>query len=187
MPFAVREVAGMQDVDLFVHMAEIAGVFVGFGALIAVRSGATMDASEISALRWVLSAAIWVVIAALVPIFVSRYDVAGRDLWLACSLLAVVLMAIVIVVNAMPTEIRQDRTETFATRPPLEIVLWMGPTLWLPLAALVLALAVVALGIAPGREEALYLTAVGLGLFMAALGLFVGVFWERRTTQAGER
>ena len=29
----------MQEVGLFVTLAEIAGVFVGFGALIAVRSG----------------------------------------------------------------------------------------------------------------------------------------------------
>jgi len=29
----------MQDADLFMDLAAIAGVFVGFGALIAVRSG----------------------------------------------------------------------------------------------------------------------------------------------------
>jgi len=38
----------MQDAELFIHSAEIAGVFVGFGALIAIRSGATMAASEIN-------------------------------------------------------------------------------------------------------------------------------------------
>ena len=32
----------MQDTELFLSLAEIAGVFVGFGALIAVRSGAAM-------------------------------------------------------------------------------------------------------------------------------------------------
>ncbi len=35
---------GMQDADLFMELAGIAGVFVGFGALIAVRSGGASDA-----------------------------------------------------------------------------------------------------------------------------------------------
>jgi hypothetical protein len=37
----------MQDVDLFLALAEIAGIFVGFGALIALRSGATADPAEV--------------------------------------------------------------------------------------------------------------------------------------------
>jgi hypothetical protein len=38
----------MQDVDLLVQLAGIAGVFVGFGALISVRSGGPSDAHEVS-------------------------------------------------------------------------------------------------------------------------------------------
>jgi hypothetical protein len=186
MSSAVQEVAGMQDVELFVHMAEIAGVFVGFGALIAVRSGATVDVNEISSLRWVLSGAVWAVFAALVPIFVSRFGVVGRDLWFACSLLAVVFLAIVLAVNSMPSEIQQDRAETVATRSPVWIVLVMGSTFWLPVIALVLALVLVVLGVAPAQDEALYLAAVGLGLFTAALSLFGLVFWQRRATQPGD-
>ena len=44
----------MQNVELFVHMAEIAGVFVGFGALIAVRSGGASGA-EVAPMRAVVS------------------------------------------------------------------------------------------------------------------------------------
>ena len=36
----------MQDVELFLSLAEIAGVFVGFGALISVRSGAASGRSK---------------------------------------------------------------------------------------------------------------------------------------------
>ena len=63
----------MQGADLCLSLAEIAGVFVGFGALIAVRSAATMGASEINGIRWVVTTAIWVVIVALAPIIVSSY------------------------------------------------------------------------------------------------------------------
>jgi hypothetical protein len=60
----------MQGTDLFLSLAEIAGVFVGFGALIAVRSAATMDASEINGIRWVVTPHL---VIALAPIVVSSY------------------------------------------------------------------------------------------------------------------
>ena len=37
----------MQDADLFMELAAIAGVFVGFGALIAVRSGGAFEPTTI--------------------------------------------------------------------------------------------------------------------------------------------
>ena len=84
----------MQDTELFLSLAEIAGVFVGFGALIAVRSGGPTEAHEVTYIRWVMSIAIWVVIAALVPVIISRYALTGHELWLVCSLLALVLFVV---------------------------------------------------------------------------------------------
>ncbi|MGD8682831.1 MAG: hypothetical protein PVG27_02705 [Chloroflexota bacterium] len=58
----------MQELGLFVTLAEIAGVFVGFGALIAVRSGGGSDAREVVYIRSVLSLGVWAVVAALAPV-----------------------------------------------------------------------------------------------------------------------
>ncbi len=174
----------MQDTELFLSLAEIAGVFVGFGALIAIRSGATMDAGEVSSLRWVMSSAIWVVITALVPIIVSRYGTTGHELWLACSLLALVLFGLIFVVNGRAPENRTDLTLTLATARRTDIALVMGSTFWLPTVALALALTFVVVGRFPDQERALYLTAVGLGLFMSAIHLFVMVFWRPREGRA---
>ncbi len=85
----------MQDTGLFLSLAEIAGVFVGFGALIAVRTGPT-QVDEVTSIRWVMSNALWVVVVALIPIVVSTYGVSGHELWLGCSLLALVLFAVVV-------------------------------------------------------------------------------------------
>ncbi len=41
----------MQDADLFLSLAGIAGVFVGFGALMSVRSGGPRVADEVSSIR----------------------------------------------------------------------------------------------------------------------------------------
>jgi hypothetical protein len=170
----------MQDAELFIHSAEIAGVFVGFGALIVIRSGATMATSEINAIRWVMTAGIWVVVVALAPAFIASYGLGGRELWLVSGLLALGLLAIVLVVFARTPENRAELQANVGRIPWSVMVVVMGSTFWLPLAGLVLALALVILGPFPDQQEALYLSAVGLGLLMSALGLFVGVFWQER-------
>ena len=173
----------MQDTELFLSLAEIAGVFVGFGALIAVRSGGTLGAGEVSSLRWVMSSAIWVVIAALTPILISRYGVTGHALWLACALPALVIFGIMIAVNGLTSENQVDVAATLASASWAEIAVVMGTTFWLPAVAIVLALAVTALGLFPDQEPAIYLTAVGLGLIVSALHLFVMVFWQPQSPE----
>ncbi len=166
----------MTDTDLFIHSAEIAGVFVGFGALIAVRSGATMAVNEVNDIRWVVTVGIWVVVVALMPIFIAGYGLDGHELWLVSSLLALVFLAVVIVVFGRTPENRAEREAAFAasrrTADRATMVLEAAAVFWLPTAVLVLALALVVLGPFPDQEQALYLTAVGLGLFIAATTLF---------------
>jgi hypothetical protein len=169
----------MQDVELFLSMAEIAGVFVGFAALISVRSGGANDAHEVTFIRAVVTVAIWVVIAALAPVIVSRYGVTGHGLWTACSLLALVLLLGQWILNERTTESRElgavwSRAQTIATGAS-----YLG--LMIPTIA---ALVLVVLGLFPDQEQALYLTAVGLGLFLGALTLLFLVFSQRRPQTA---
>ncbi len=163
----------MQDTDLLLSLAEIAGVFVGFGALISVRSSGASDAHEITYIRSVVTLAIWVVIAALAPVIGSRYDLAGHGLWLTCSLLALVLLLGQWIVNERTTESRElgaaySRAQTVGVAAS-----YLG--LMIPMIA---ALVLVVLGLFPDQEPALYLTAVGLGLFMGALTLLLLVFLQ---------
>ena len=161
----------MQDVELFLSLAEIAGVFVGFAALISVRSGGPSDAHELTFIRSVVTIAIWVVIAALAPVILSRYDLAGHGLWLACSLLALVLLLAQWILNERTTESRElgaaySRSQTIGM-----MASYLG--LMIPTIA---ALVLVVLGLFPDQEPALYLTAVGLGLVMGGLTLLFLVF-----------
>jgi hypothetical protein len=177
----------MQDADLLVQLAGIAGVFVGFGALISVRSGGPSEAGEVSGMRWVVSLAIWAVVAALAPVIVSRYDIAGHELWLACSLLTLVLFAVMFAVNAQAPENRAERAAFLAATPratAMVVVVQAVPTIWLPTVSIVLALALVVLGLFPDQEPALYLTAVAVSLFGAALSLLLLVFLQGRPQTA---
>jgi hypothetical protein len=168
----------MQDTELFLSLAEIAGVLVGFGALIAVRSSATMEVGEINGIRWVMTTGIWVVIVALAPTIISSYGATGHGLWLLCSLLALAFLVVMIWVFARTPENQAELDHNLATVPRAKIALVMVPTFWLPLALLVLALVLVVLGPLPDQEQALYVTAVAVGLYMGALALFVAVFWR---------
>jgi hypothetical protein len=168
----------MQGTDVLVPLAEIAGVFVGFGALIAVRSGATMALSEIIWMRYVMMAGIWVVIAALAPTVIGSYGVAGHELWLACSLLALALFSVMVVVFSLTPENQAERARLSSALPRRVAAAVYGSTVWLPMPLLVIALALVVLGPFPGQEQALYLTAVAVGLYMGAIALFVAVFWQ---------
>jgi hypothetical protein len=165
----------MQDTELFTELAGIAGVFVGFGALISVRSGGASDAHEITYIRSVVTVAIWVVVAALTPVILSRYDIAGHDLWLACSLLALVLWLGLWILGERTTEAR----EAVAAMSPAQGV-GVSASFLLLLVPMMGALILVVLRVFPDQEPALYLTAVGLGLFLGALALLMLVFSQRR-------
>ena len=169
----------MQDADLLVQLAGIAGVFVGFGALISVRSGGASDAHEVTYIRWVVSSAIWVVVVALAPVIISRYGVTGHGLWLVCSLLGLVLYFGAWIVNLRTPEMREDvAAMSRATRLREQAA---NSVLFFPLIA---ALILVALGLFPDQEPALYLTAVVLGLFLTAATLLYLVFSQRRPQTA---
>ncbi len=169
----------MADTDLLIPMAEIAGVFVGFGALIAVRSGGPSDPHEVTYLRSVVTLGVWVVIVAIAPVIVSRYGVTDHELWLACSLLGLVLFLGLWVVNERTTESR----ELGAAYSRAQLVGVMA--LNLPFTILVIAaLVLVALGLFPDQEAALYLTAVGLALSLGAFTLLLLAISRRRPAVA---
>jgi hypothetical protein len=162
----------MQDVELFVALAEIAGIFVGFGALIALRSGATAEPAEVAFVGMVVWMGVQVVAGALAPVAISRFGVSGHALWLACSLM---LLAIFWIGDELVKRLSPERRAILAAMPRKartrqELI---GVPFWLPMN---LALALVVLGVLPDHEEALYFAAlVLLLLFDAGLVLLMVV------------
>ncbi len=171
------EVAEMQNVELFVHMAEIAGVFVGFGALIVVRSGGPSNVYDVTAIGMVVWLGIQVVADALVPIALSRFEVTPHAVWAASTLL---FLSLFWVGDAVVRRVWAERRAYLAANPiraraGIELV---GGVFWIPMTV---ALAAVLLGVLPTQEEALYFAAVVmllLGdatmLLMAVLSVFRG-------------
>ena len=160
----------MEDTELFTALAEIAGVFVGFGALIAIRTAGDADVSEVTAIGWVVWTGIFVIILALAPVTLSRFPVDAHVLWFACSLLAIGLFW---GVNELLERAWSER------RAYLRIMgraRWRYETIglitWLPAN---LAFVVILLGVRPDLEPALYFAATVLFLVMDAGILLMAV------------
>jgi hypothetical protein len=149
----------MQDTDLFLSLAEIAGVFLGFGALISIRSAGTSDAFELTTIRSVVEMGTQVVVAALVPVTLSHYDITGHEVWLLSSL---VFLAVFWGMFARDMRVPETRAIAAATTWARRAV---SALLYVPMQ---IALVLVVLGLFPDQEPALYLTAVGLLLVLAA-------------------
>lgn len=171
----------MQDTELLLSLAEIAGVFIGFAALISVRSGGAMELHEATYIRWVVTLGVWVVIAALAPIIISGYGLAGHELWLVCSLLALVLYLGLWIVSERTTEAKELGAD-YSLAQTVGVV-GFNLALVIPMLG---ALVLVVLGLFPEREPALYLTAVGLVLSLGALTLLLLVISQRRPQTASD-
>jgi|BarGraNGADG00312_2_1021985.scaffolds.fasta_scaffold16409_2 hypothetical protein len=161
----------MQDADLFLSLAGIAGVFVGFGALISVRGSGPSDTFDVAYIGMVVSMGVWVIVAAIAPVTISRFNVVDHGLWLVCSLLALVLFWIGDeAMQRMSPERRVLKAAyPLKARARVEIV---GAFLWVPMNV---ALILIVLGLVPDREPALYFAAIVLFLFLDASMLLLTV------------
>jgi hypothetical protein len=157
----------MPDVELLVSLPEIAGVFVGFGALIAVRSAGPRKPYEIAPIRGMLAIAVVTIIAALAPVTIGRYDLDDHQVLALSSVLVLLTYGGLMIMHRRSPESRATEpiwhkamSRTSAIAEAMLYVLIVGAPL--------IALIVIALGLAPELEGAMYFTVVVLLLVQAA-------------------
>ena len=145
----------METTELLMHLAEIAGVFVGFGALISIRSEATRD-EEVTMIRQIVLVAILVVVAALLPVMISSFGVAGHGLWVTSAGVFLVLWWASSLLNIWDFE----RTRVLAAVPRLARVKMEIPAapFWL---SMNVALILILTGRFPDQDPALYVEVAG--------------------------
>ena len=170
----------MQDTDLFLQLAAIAGVFVGFGALIAVRGDGTSEARAVAPMRVVVSTGVMTIVAALAPVTLARYGLADHEVWALSSVLVLVGYAATAAAN---TRTPEDRAVLMAPVTGRTGVVVDGVSV-LVAAVAVLAPIVIIVGLAPELEAALYFTVVVLILLSAGWVLLSLVFAQRRPAAA---
>lgn len=155
----------MVDVVLFVTIAEIAGVFVGFAALISVTRRSEIDVTQLGQIRAVVTIGLMVVVAALLPVALNAYDIGGHGLWVVVSLIYLALNWTVIVVAFRRPENRRLAAAQARTTPVTAVFFWL---LEIPIQV---PLLLVVFGVNRDLDAAFYLTALVFHLFEAALVL----------------
>jgi hypothetical protein len=163
----------MIELDLFVAIAEIAGVFVGFGALISVSRRDEIDAAYLGQIRAVVTIGLVVIVAALVPVALSHYDLPDRALWFISSMIFLLISWTVIVLSLRRPENRAMVVDQARTTPYRAIFFWV--LLELPVQ---LPLILSVLGVRPDLQPAFYLTALVFNLFEAAFVLAQFVYQQ---------
>jgi hypothetical protein len=169
----------VQDTELFLSLAEIAGVFVGFGALIAVRAGGPTAANVVAPMRGMVTMGAMTIVAALAPVILGRYGLTGHGIW--------ALSSVVVLVGFFGTMAAMARTPEYRATWAAEIEAgrttrsrWLVVVESAAYAALMIALVLIPililLAVAPELEAALYSTVVALLLIGAGWTLLGLVF-----------
>jgi uncharacterized membrane protein YhdT len=107
-----------------------------------------------------------VIVAALMPIGLSRYGISGHTLWFSCSIIYLLLNWTVSIHSIIKPEIRKILKEQSKDNPILTMFFWI--ILEVPFQA---SLILILLGIYPDLEPALYTTAIFFALFEAGFVL----------------
>ena len=176
----------MQDADLFLELAAIAGVFVGFGALIAVRSGGASGVFEVGYMRSVVSIGALTIAAALAPVTLARYDLTEHEVWALSSAIVLLGWVVFVAANARTPEYRANWAGEIEAR--RRGSRWRTAAYWAVYAAIVSPLflipVAIVLALVPELEAALYLTDVVLILGAATVTLLGLVYSQRRSAEA---
>jgi hypothetical protein len=154
-----------EDSELFVSLAEIAGVFIGFGALIGFTRRAGVPAVDRFRINTVVLVGLLVVAAALIPVCLARYPLEPATVWRVSSFVFLVLIWAVILA---PFRDPSDRSLLFlqARAEPIALVFLLclevvvqGPLVF------------VCLGLFPTASAALYTTALVINLLQVSFML----------------
>jgi hypothetical protein len=150
----------IEDMELLLVIAEITGIFVGFGALISLSRPKDADDWQILQIRGVVSIGLMVFVVALLPVLLSRYGVEGHLLWFVCSLIFLVLNWGSLIQGFRSSESR-SMAATQARSHPIRTLFF-----WLLLEVLMQApLYLILLGWYPDLDSAFYTTSLLFNLF----------------------
>lgn len=152
-----------EDFNLLIRIAQLAGVFVGFGALISVLDSRNANRSQLTQIRAVVSIGLIVIVASLLPIGLGRYGVTGQDLWRVCGLVFLVLVWAVTILSLRMTEGRQLALTRVQSNPLGTAFFWIA--LEIPLQV---PLILTVIGSHAHLAPAFYITALILHIFEAA-------------------
>ena len=170
-----------QDIELFIAIAEIAGVFIGFGALISLTRRDSIELSQLGRLQAVVSIGLIVMVAALMPVGFSLYGLTNHDLWFVCSLIFLILGWAMSLLAIRKAKYRKLMADQMHDSPFIQMFFWL-----LLEAPIQISLILTILGLYPDLKLAFYTTALLFHLFEAAFILAQIVYSQMSTSKKND-
>ena len=152
-----------ESIDTLLTLAEIGAAFAGFSALVSVlkvRRGRADAIHDILRLRIVISTSVVAVVASLIPIGLTNFDIADRIVWSVSAATLLTLDYSVIV-----SFVRSYKPARGQFPPDRAAVILFGALEVLEQAALI----VIILSVRPDSNRPLYIAALILNICQAAL------------------
>ncbi len=140
---------------LFV-LAQIAGIFVGFGALISSSHVAGTTETEARTLAAVVYVGIMVVIGSLLPVLLDTF---GLEIGWSLKIGSITILAMAWLIIAKSWD---ELARTFRKKPIYSVIFWAQEF------AVQVPLALILLDVFAAHAEALYLTSIVVSVFEAA-------------------
>ncbi len=154
---------------LLLDLAAIAGIFVGFGALIVFSSNNRDTEAELQTLRGVTTTGLLALVSALLPIVVSGIGLEGRALWATSSAISLVAIWFTL----LHPSVRPELVAQLRANPAAAAFFWIF--LELPIQ---LPLLLILAGVFVSHAAALYLASLCFHLFESTQ-LLVQVVYSR--------
>jgi len=164
----------MSDFRLLLTIAQIAGIFVGFGALISITGKSEINISQLGQIRAVVTIGLVVIVAALIPVGLGHYGFTGHTLWFSCSIVFLILSWGVTLYSLQQPDNRELTFSRARTTPLGTAFFWI--LLEVPMQ---LPLILTVIGLFPKLEPAFYITALVLNVFQAAFVLAQFVYSQQ--------
>lgn len=168
----------LSEADVFVTIAELAGVFVGFAALIGVARRSEVEGQRLAQVQAVVTIGLLVVVAALVPVGLAAYGLNAIGVWVTASVIYFVLNLVVSVLA-----LRQPANRRIAVA-QLRDSRVATAFFWLLEAAVDIPLLLVIVGVNRDLDMAFYLTSIVAHLIEAVFILAQVVFTQVVKQQA---
>ena len=113
------------NVELFIGLAGIAGIFVGFGALIGLARPRDVAASQLVQIRAVVGIGLIAMLASLLPLGLAALELDDRTVWLVSSVGFLVMLWTVGVRGLLRPENRAQLTAWRTNRPVVFRSFWI--------------------------------------------------------------
>lgn len=168
-----------QITELLYALAQLAGIFVGFGALISFARDRHTSIHELFMIRAVVTVGLFVLVGSLLPLLLGLYGIAESLFWRSAGGILFLMNLGSIYVQFAPSEIRQSYGNVARANPVAATFFW----LFLEGASQVLLILLVFAAFPP-LSPAFYVTVLIINLFQATY-LLATLVYGRKGEKSG--